>query len=189
MTVDATLETFDTVVVERSAEVAVLVDFWAAWCGPCLALAPVLEKVVEQHAGDVELVKVDVDAQPELARRFDVSGIPAVKAFRGGRVVDEFTGALSPVSVETFVTKLLGPPASDAIIAELRESGALPEVLAALNEGDVERALSQLIDGVPEASPEERELRRRIAVALFDELGVDHTLAVTYRRRLASALF
>ena len=79
-----------------------------------------LEKVVEQHAGDVELVKVDVDAQPELARRFDVSGIPAVKAFRGGRVVDEFTGALSPVSVETFVTKLLGPPASDAIIAELR---------------------------------------------------------------------
>lgn len=187
--VDVTTESFEAAVVERSAHVPVLVDFWAAWCGPCLALAPVLEQAVSGRDGAVELVKVDVDANQELAQQFGVSGIPAVKAFRDGRVVDEFTGALSPVSLEAFLDRLLAPPAAETLVEELRRDGALPDVVAALDAGDIETALGLLVDGVAEATPQERDLRRTIAVALFDDLGVEHPLAVTYRRRLATALY
>lgn len=186
---DVTTESFEAAVVERSAHVPVLVDFWAAWCGPCLALAPVLEQAVAGRDGAVELVKVDVDANQELAQQFGVSGIPAVKAFRDGRVVDEFTGALSPVSLEAFLDRLLAPPAAETLVEELRRDGALPDVVAALDAGDIEAALGLLVDGVAEATPHERDLRRTTAVALFDDLGVEHPLAVTYRRRLATALY
>ena len=80
---DVTDETFASEVIDRSGREPVVVDFWAEWCGPCKRLTPVLEAAVEGR--DVVLAKVDVDANKELARRFDVSGIPAVKAFRNGR--------------------------------------------------------------------------------------------------------
>ena len=186
---DVTELTFDDAVLQRSHEVPVLVDFWAEWCGPCHALAPVLESEVEARDGAVELVKLDVDSNQALASQFGVSGIPAVKAFRNGRVVKEFVGAQSKTSVSAFIDDLLAPPRADALVEELRASGELPGVVAALDVDDVERALGLIVDAVPSASAEERERLRDVAVALFDRLGQDDPLASSFRRRLATALY
>jgi putative thioredoxin len=187
--VDATEQTFDDVVLARSHERPVVVDFWAEWCGPCHALAPVLESAVAERDGSVDLVKVDVDANTALAQQFNVSGIPAVKAFRDGRVVQEFVGAQSPTSVSLFLDAILAPPRADALVEELRASGELPDVVEALDAGDVERALELLVGAVPGAEHDERERLRDIAVALFERLGQDDPLVTGFRRRLATALY
>jgi len=186
---DVTEQTFDEAVVERSHDVPVVVDFWAEWCGPCHALAPVLEAEIASREGAVELVKVDVDANQPLAQQFGVSGIPAVKAFRDGRVVGEFVGAQSPTSVSAFLDTVLAPPRADGLVEELRANGELPDVLEALDAGDTERALELLVSAVPDAEPEQRERLREVAVALFDRLGQDDPVVATFRRRLASALY
>ena len=96
--IDATEETFERDVIQRSFEQPVVVDFWAEWCGPCRSLGPVIEKAVDKRAGQVDLVKVDTDANPRLSQAFGIQSIPAVKAFKDGKVVDEFIGALPPVA-------------------------------------------------------------------------------------------
>lgn len=106
-----------------------MVDFWADWCGPCKALSPALEAAAGSRQGKVELVKVDVDANQQLAALFRVQGIPAVKAFRDGKVVDEFTGALPPPRVEAFFDGLV-PSRADELAAagdelSLREAAEL----------------------------------------------------------------
>jgi putative thioredoxin len=111
-------------VIERSRELPVVVDFWADWCGPCKALSPALEKAANARAGKVELAKVDVDKNQMLAQSFGVRGIPAVKAFRDARVVDEFTGAIQPAQVEKFFDRLV-PSEAD----ELASSGEDEESL------------------------------------------------------------
>ena len=103
-------------VVERSKEVPVVVDFWAAWCGPCRQLTPALEKATKARDGNVELAKVDVDANQQLAAAFGVQGIPAVKAFKDGKVVNEFTGAIPPPQVEAFFDTLV-PSEADRLVA------------------------------------------------------------------------
>jgi len=109
-------------VVERSREVPVVVDFWADWCGPCKALSPALEQAANSRAGKIELAKVDVDKNQMLAQSFGVRGIPAVKAFRDGRIVDEFTGAIPPAQVEKFFDRLVPSEADELASGEDEES-------------------------------------------------------------------
>jgi thioredoxin-like negative regulator of GroEL len=149
----------------------------------------VLEREAAAREGKVMLAKVDVDANEELAVRYRVQGIPAVKAFRNGHVVDEFVGALPPQLVSQFLDRLTGPSEAERLLEELRIESEWPDVLAAIAAGELEPALELLLERLAGAGESERERIRRLAVALFADLGTEHPLALRYRRRLATALY
>src|SRR5579863_6436085 len=127
-------QTFMADVIDASAEAAIVVDFWAPWCGPCKQLGPQLEKAVKDARGAVRMVKINVDENQELAQQMRIQSIPAVYAFKDGRPVDGFVGALPDAQVKQFVQRLAGlaggaapSPIADAL-ALAKEANAAGDV-------------------------------------------------------------
>ncbi|HVV37505.1 MAG TPA: tetratricopeptide repeat protein [Acidimicrobiales bacterium] len=139
--IDATDDTFERDVLERSTEVPVIVDLWAEWCGPCKTLGPIIEKVVAETDGRVELVKVDVDANPRVSATFRVQSIPAVYALKDRRVVDNFIGAIPEAQVRAFVENLAPPPSEVDLLVERGDEASLRAALA-MEPGHVDGVLS-----------------------------------------------
>src|SRR4051794_25241026 len=156
MILDVTEQQFEQEVVERSKQVPVVVDFWAEWCGPCRSLTPLLEAAVKERDGKVVLAKIDTDANQQISAAFGIRGIPAVKAFKGGRVVSEFTGAQPPARVAAFF---------DALIPSEAE-----ELTARGDEASLRRAL--------ELEPARNEAAVALARLLADRGDRDEALAL-----------
>ena len=124
---DVTEADFATAVLERSHSLPVVVDFWAEWCAPCRQLGPVLEREADKRSGKLELVKLDVDANPSVSRSYGIQGIPAVKAFHKGRVVAEFVGAQPAAAVARFLDSLL--PSQAELLADRGDEESLRAAL------------------------------------------------------------
>jgi putative thioredoxin len=142
--IDVTEQDFEREVLERSREIPVVVDFWAEWCGPCRMLGPLLESAASAREGQVVLAKLDTDANQNLAAAFRIQGIPAVKAFRDGRVVDEFVGVQPPQQVERFFDGLV-PSEADALVAAGDEASLRRALELEPNRADATLALAELL--------------------------------------------
>lgn len=171
---DGSVASFVTDVVEASRAALVLVDFWAKWCGPCKQLTPALEKIARESKGVVKLVKIDVDTNQALAAQLRVQSVPTVYAFRDGRPVDAFAGALPESQLREFVARLsaglTAAPSLDEIVAEAR---------AVLAEGDPQTAAAlfqQVIEDSPDHAPALAGLLRCL-IALGESEQAEQMLA------------
>ena len=152
---DATEQNFESDVIRASLTTPVLVDFWAAWCGPCKTLTPILEKVVASYDRKIKLAKVDTDAQMQLAAAFGIRSLPTVVLVKGGQMVDGFMGALPESAVREFLQRHLGD-VEEAVAEE-----PVPEEAAAETP---EQAIARLQQEIALA-PDKPELKLDLAVA------------------------
>lgn len=193
MSIDVTDATFPTEVIDRSHQVAVVVDVWAPWCGPCRQLGPILEQVVAETDGRVVLAKVNADENPQVSAAFKVQGIPAVFGLRDGKVVGSFVGARGEREVRAFVELLL-PSEEDEQVAALLAAGDEGSLRAALalrpDAEDVIVALGELLAGdgrgdealallgrIPESAATRRVAALARSGAVADDQDVEGRLA------------
>lgn len=153
---NATTDTFETEVLQKSMTTPVLVDFWATWCGPCKTLGPILEKLAGEYNGAFELAKVDVDAEQQIAAAFQIRSVPTVFLIRDGQIVDGFSGALPEGQLRAFLKQHGVEPAEAAANDE-------PEALTPLSPAEQVAALRQAIA----AEPDRDELKLDLALALL----------------------
>jgi putative thioredoxin len=188
---DVTDATFEQEVLVRSAEVPVVVDLWAPWCGPCRTLGPILERVIEETGGAVALAKVNIDENPSVNASFQVQSIPAVFALRDGQIVDQFIGALPEAAVRDFVQRLAPTPSeADLLVTEAATIGSEEPLRKALeiepdHVGAIEALATSLIArGEPEEAmgllrriPETSSVRHLLAEARLAAADVDVDVA------------
>jgi putative thioredoxin len=163
VTIDATDASFETDVMIRSGQVPVVVDLWAPWCGPCKTLGPIIERVIDDTDGQVALVKINVDENPQASAAFRVQGIPAVYALRDGKVVDGFVGAQGEAEVRAFVEGLL-PSQTEVELAGLLQAG---------DEDSLRRAL--------ELDPDNESVIVALGEVLVDDDRADEALSLLER--------
>jgi putative thioredoxin len=159
---DVTTATFQADVIAASRETPVLVDFWAPWCGPCKQLAPYLEKAVRESGGRVKLVKMNIDDHPAIPGQLGIQSIPAVIAFKNGKPVDGFMGAVPESQIVTFINRVAGPDE-----AELQAAEYLKLAKERLAAGDAEAAL-EIFSVLSEQDPENQEALLGVAECLVD---------------------
>lgn len=159
---DVGRDDFQQVVIEGSKKVPVVVDFWAEWCGPCRVLKPILEKLADEYQGKFILAKVNADYNQELAARYGVRGIPSVKAFVGGKIVDEFSGALPESAVREFLERIIPSPAEELRLKAL-------EIKA---QGDKAKAL-QVLAEASKIDPRNEAVRLDAAEIMLDVDQID----------------
>jgi putative thioredoxin len=129
MYVDVTDETFQTEVIAKSADTPVVVDLWAPWCGPCKTLGPIIEKVIDETNGAVRLVKINVDDNPKISQAFQVQSIPAVFAISGGKVVEQFVGAIPEAQIRQWVQRFAPARTEADDLADLDDEVSLRKAL------------------------------------------------------------